>query len=241
MPQTTGLTSLTSPRPETAQPGRPLLAPDFRAVAGAIAAACAGLTTFLAVQVTHQSSPGWLDYRVDSTIEAHTRGFTPVLAALARLGDPRIVTLIGVAAFCVCVATRRYRAASLFAVALPVAGLAEVLLKPFIDRTRYGFLSFPSGHAIGVFALAVTFVVLLIGPIRPPLPATARVLLACGALLTGCAVAVSLIALGMHYFTDTVGGAAVSISVVLVAALLVDGLADRGLRSGQRAATSELR
>jgi membrane-associated phospholipid phosphatase len=241
MPQTTGVTWLTSSRRETARPCRPLLAPTFRAVAGAIAAACAGLTAFLAVQVAHQSSPGWLDYAVDSAIQAHTGGLTPVLAGLARLGDPRIVTLIAAAVFCSCLATRRYRAAPLVAVALPAAGLAEVLLKPFIDRTRYGFLSFPSGHAIGVFALAVTFVVLLIGPLRPPLPATARVLLACAALLIACAVAVSLVALGMHYFTDTVGGAAVSTAIVLAAALIVDGFADRRIRSRLGAASTDLR
>jgi membrane-associated phospholipid phosphatase len=241
MPLTTGVTSLSSARLETPRSCRPLLAPAFRPVACAIATGCAALTVFLAVQVWHQSAPGWLDYAVDRTIQAHAARLTAVSAALVRLGDPRIVTLIAVAVFCTCLATRRYRAASLVAIALPVAGLAELLLKPFIDRTRYGFLSFPSGHTIGVFALAVTFLVLLIGPLRPPLSAAARVLLACVALLTACAVAAALVALGMHYFTDTVGGAAASTSIVLAAALLVDRLADGGFLSRHGAANSDLR
>jgi membrane-associated phospholipid phosphatase len=227
MPQAAGVTSVGSRYLREVRLSAPLLAPAFRPVAAALAAVCAAVVAFLAAEVAHQSSPGWLDSAVDSKIQASLGGHAAVLTALTRLGGLLGVTVIGLIMFSACLGTRRYRGALLVAVALPVAGLAELLLKPFIDRTRYGWLSFPSGHTIGVFALAVTFLVILTGPLRPALPSLLRVLLGCAGILIACAVAVSLIALRVHYFTDTIGGAAVSISIVLGTALIVDFFADR--------------
>jgi membrane-associated phospholipid phosphatase len=240
MPQRTGVTQLQSSRQQAAPLRSPLLSPRFRPAAAVLAASCALVTALIGVQVAHQARPGWLDAAVDSRIQAALGVHSAVLSALVNLGDLKSVTVLALGTFLACLGTRRYRGAWLVAVALPAAGLAEVLLKPLVGRTRFGGLSYPSGHTIGVFALAVTIVVLLIGPLRPPLRPMPRVLLAGAALVIACAVATSLIALGMHYFTDTVGGAAVSIALVLTTALIVDGFADRGRRAAHARAAGRL-
>lgn len=227
MPQMIGRKPLGSLRGLAAYPRRPLLSPDFRVVAGTVAGLSAAVTAFLGAEVTHQTRAGWLDSAVDGRLRADLGGHPAVLAALAGLGDPISVTVLATASVLACLATRRVRGALIMAVAVPVSGAIELLLKSLIDRTHFGSLSYPSGHTTGVFALAVAISVLLIGPLRPHLPIVARVLLALTGLAVACAVAVSLVVLGKHYFTDTVGGAAVAMSTVLVTALVIDGLADR--------------
>ena len=89
-----------------------------------------------------------------------------------------------------------------------------------------------------MIALAVTFAVLLADPSRPRLPAAVRLLLAALAFLAAGAVAVAVVALGLHYFTDTIGGAATGTAVVLLAALIIDSVAgwrQRAHRRGNRA------
>jgi membrane-associated phospholipid phosphatase len=53
-------------------------------------------------------------------------------------------------------------------------------------------------------------------------------------VLAACAVAVALVGLGHHYFTDTVGGAAVGTAVVLATALVLDRLAPEAPRDRAR-------
>jgi membrane-associated phospholipid phosphatase len=84
-----------------------------------------------------------------------------------------------------------------------------------------------------LFALAATCTVLLAGPARPRLPGVVRLLLVLGAALIAAAVATAMVALGYHYFTDTVAGTAVAIGMVLLTALLIDRAA-RAPRAGSR-------
>jgi undecaprenyl-diphosphatase len=114
----------------------------------------------------------------------------------------------------------------LVAIAVPAAGaVTEYLLKPMFGRTMAGALSFPSGHTTGAIALATAFAVLLADPRWPRMPAIGRLLLAVAAFLAASAVAVALVGLGAHYFTDTVGGAATGIAMVLLTALAIDSVA----------------
>jgi membrane-associated phospholipid phosphatase len=149
------------------------------------------------------------------------------------------VTVMAAVLALACVAVRRWRGAVLVAVAVPAAGaLTEFLLKPFVGRLLSGYLSYPSGHTTGVIALAVTFAVLLADPTRPRLPAAVRLLLAALAVLAAGAVALAVVGLGLHYFTDTVGGAATGTAVVLLTALIIDSAADllhRAHHRGSRA------
>ena len=199
----------------------------LRPAAAATAAGCVIVTAVLGTLVAGQTGAGWLDRGVDRAIRSGLAGHTLLLDAVAGLGAPLSVTVAAVVTFAACAWTRRWRGALLVAVAVPVASGAEVVLKELVHRTHTGSLSYPSGHTTGAFALAVTFALLLTGPQRPPLPAAARGLLTGAALVLASGVAIAQVARDKHYFTDTVGGAALAAAVVLLTALVLDALATR--------------
>ena len=207
------------------QPARPLLAPAARRRAAGRVAGCVMVVVVLGAQFAHQGRPDRLDRAIDSWIRAglgHHQGW---LNVGAEVGDLVPVTLITAALVLACLATRRWRGAALVAVAEPAASaLTEFLLKPLIHRTIQGALSFPSGHSTVMFTLASACLVLLAGPSRPPMPTAWRVLLVAAGYLIATAVAVAMVGLGAHYFTDIVAGAAVGTAVVLVTALILDRL-----------------
>jgi membrane-associated phospholipid phosphatase len=133
------------------------------------------------------------------------------------------VTVVTMVLVLACAAARRWRGSVLAAVAVPAAAaLTELVLKPFIHRTLHGALSFPSGHATSMFALAIVSAVLLADPPGRRVSAAARLLLALGALLTAAAVSAAMVAMGFHYFTDTVGGAALGTAMALLSAFIID-------------------
>ena len=205
----------------------PLLPASARPLAVALLVACVALTVFLAGWYTHQTRAGWLDAAIDIRVQALLGGH-PAVASLVRLGNPIPVTMMTALLVTACLATRRWRAAVLVAIAVSGAGaLTELLLKPLVRRTFTGELSFPSGRATGVFALAVAFAILLVDPPGPRMPAYLRVLLALAALLAASIVAVATVGVHYHYATDTVGGAAVATTTVLLTALVVDRIPKR--------------
>jgi undecaprenyl-diphosphatase len=208
----------------------PLLSPAFRPAARALVIAGAGVTAGLGVLVAGQVRAGRLDAAADRWVQSGLAGHR---GTLAGLGAPASVAVLTTVLVLACLAAGRLRVALLAAVAVPGAAVAaEVLIKPLVGQMRYTALSFPSGHVTSVSAVAAVLAVLLIGPSRPPLAAAPRVLVAAaGVLLTG-GVAVAQIALGRHYFTDTVAGAATGVAVVLLAALIFDRLAGPAARSG---------
>jgi membrane-associated phospholipid phosphatase len=111
----------------------------------------------------------------------------------------------------------------LAAAAVPAAnGLDEGLLKPLVGRTYLGGLSYPSGHTTAIFTLAATVTVLLLVPPQPPRARSARRLISAAACLLGVLVAVAVIGLRFHYFTDTVAGAALAVGTVCLLALILD-------------------
>jgi undecaprenyl-diphosphatase len=191
--------------------------------------ACVAVTAMLGAWLMHRTGAGWLDTTIDGRLKAALGGHQAILGRLGQVGDPAQVTWITAGMFVACVAARRWRGAVLVAAAVPAAGaLTEGLLKPFFDRTAQGHLEFPSGHATGAFAMAAACAVLLAGQVRPRLPAAVRLLLAVIAFLVAGGVAIAVVALGFHYFTDTVAGAAVGTGVVLAAAFILDRLGPRG-------------
>ena len=107
--------------------------------------------------------------------------------------------------------------------AVPVAaGLNDALFKHLVHRTYLGVLSYPSGHTAAISALAATVAVLLVVPPQTSRTGPLRVLLAGAACVLGGVVAIGVIGLRWHYFTDTVAGAAVGIGTVCGLALLLD-------------------
>ncbi|MGA3153759.1 MAG: phosphatase PAP2 family protein [Streptosporangiaceae bacterium] len=207
---------------------RPLLPAAARPAAAALLAACVAVAILLGALFWHQAHAGWLDRAVDTRLEASLGGHRVILNLLVGLGDPLPVTVIVVVLLLACAAARRWRGALLLAVAVPsAAALTELALKPLVGRLLGGGLSFPSGHATGMFALAAAIGVLLLGPPRPRRPAVLRVVLGLCAYAAAGAVAVALVSLHLHYFTDTVAGAAVGTAVVLATAFLLDWLCAR--------------
>jgi len=218
---------LGSLRRGAAQSGPALVSRAFVPAAAATAVGCVIVMAVLGALVAGQTRAGWLDRGIDQAIQSGLGGHTPLMDVVAGLGSPLPVTLVAVAAFAACAWTRRFRGALLIAVAVPAASGAEIVLKELFHRTHTGSLSYPSGHTAGAFALAMTFALLLTGPRRPPLAAVTRGLLTAAVLVLGCAVAIAQVARDKHYFTDTVGGAALAIAVVLITAVVIDALAAR--------------
>jgi membrane-associated phospholipid phosphatase len=205
------------------RPGRALLAASARPWAGALLACCAVLVAVLGVLFAHQARADGLDHAVDSQVIAWLGGHRGVLLWLATPGS-----LIPAGAVCAiivgpCLLAGRLNGAVLAAASVPVAvGLDEALLKPLVHRTYWGNVVYPSGHTTAVFTLAATVTVLLLLPQRPAKAGALRVLIPVAACALGVVVAVAVIGLQWHYFTDTVAGAAVAIGTVCGLALLLD-------------------
>jgi len=210
-----------------------LLPPALRARAAVLVTGCAAVTASLAVAFAGSARPGALDAAVDAHVRSGLGRYAEPLQRLAGLGGLGPVTVLTAALVLACLATRRWRGAALAGLAVPAAvALTEFVLKPLVGRTIRGYPSFPSGHATALFALAATCAVLLAGPVRPRVPGAVRLLLALGAALVAAAVAIAMVALGYHYFTDTVAGTAVGAGMALLTALLIDWGA-RSLRAGR--------
>ena len=203
--------------------GRPLLAAPARRWAGALLACCVILVTVLGILFARQTGPDRLDRTVDSPIIKWLGGHPGLALWLARPGSyiPAIVLSAAIMVACLC--TGRLNGAVLAATAVPAAvGLNDGLVKPLVHRTYLGALAYPSGHTATMSALAATVTVLLL---VPPQSARARALLALipGALyVLVVVVAIGVIGLRWHYFTDTVAGAAVGSGTVCGLALLLD-------------------
>ena len=218
------------------RPGRPLLPAAARPWALLVAGCCAVITVVIGVLVAHQHRPVGIDHAIDepiaTTLGLHHHEALLRIVGLGSLVPAAVLTIVIVVG---CLLAGRLNGAILGALAVPVAdGLDEVVLKPLFHRADLGFLSYPSGHTTAVLALGSTVTVLLAVPAAGRAAGTARTTMRRAAVpvaaaLVGCVVAVALIGLRWHYFSDTVGGAAVAIGTVCALALLLDLSATRRL------------
>jgi undecaprenyl-diphosphatase len=122
------------------------------------------------------------------------------------LGDGTQRTLAAVALAAWLIWERRFKAALVVAVMLPLASVASSILKMAFDRPRPDLvphldkvhdLSFPSGHAAAGAALVCA--ALLLGDRR-------RWLWLAGALAVMASIGLSRIMLGVHWPSDVLGG-----------------------------------
>ena len=209
---------------------RPLLPDAARLPAAAIVAVCVVTTGLLGAGLGHGAHTDRLDTVIDAGVKAILPGQTNLLERLAWPGGHRAIIGITAVLVLVCLLRRRYRGAALLVISIPAAAvITEWLLKPLVGRTALGFLSFPSGHATGTFALATAITVLLAGV--PRVPRAVRLAVAVIAYAVASVVAAAMIALGFHYFTDAVAGAAVGTGTVLATALVIDLVMLAWLRS----------
>jgi membrane-associated phospholipid phosphatase len=210
------------------RPSPPLLAGSARPWAGALLACCAVLVAVLGVLFAHQATADRFDHAVDSPIITWFSGHRGLLPWLAMPGSYVPAAVLTAAIVVACLLAGRLNGAVLAAAAVPVAvGLNDGLLKHLVHRTYLGSLAYPSGHTSAVFALAATVTVLLVVPPRPTRARVLRVLVPVAACAVGGVVAIAVIGLRWHYFTDTVAGAAVGIGTVCGLALILDRPAPR--------------
>ena len=226
--------TLTNPGSRPA--ARPLLSDAARLPAVAVVAACVLTTALLGASLGHGAHTDRVDTAVDAGVKASLAGHHRLLLVLAWLGDLPAIIAITAILILACLLWRRYRGAVLLAISIPAAAvITERLLKPLVGRTALGFLSFPSGHATGTFALATAIAVLLAG--AAGVPRAVRLAVVVTAFAIASAVAAAMIALGFHYFTDAVAGAAVGTGTVLATALVLDLLMLAWWRSRERLPT----
>ena len=212
------------------RPARPLLADSARPWAGAALACCSVLVAALGALFAHQAQAGRLDHAVDSPIISWLGSHQDLAGWLAFPGSLVPAVVLTAAIVVACLLAGRLNGAVLAVAAVPAATvLNDGLLKPVVHRTYLGVLTYPSGHTATMFALAATVAVLLLGPPRPARAGAPRALIAGAACVLGGVVAVGVIGLRWHYFTDTVAGAAVGTGTVCALALLLDLPAARKL------------
>jgi membrane-associated phospholipid phosphatase len=205
------------------RPGRPLIAPSARPWASGLLASCAVLVTGLGVLFAHQATADWLDRAVDAPFIGWLGGHLGLGLWLIAPGSPIPAVAASASIAVACLLAGRLNGAVLAVAAVPVAtGLVEGLLKPLVHRTYLGNVAYPSGHTAAIFALATTVTMLLLVPPRPAKASALRVLIPAATCAVGVVVAIGLIGLRFHYFTDTLAGAAVGIGTVCGLALLLD-------------------
>jgi membrane-associated phospholipid phosphatase len=203
--------------------GRPLLDPAARRRAGVLLACCATLVAALGLLFAHQTTADHLDHAIDSPIITWLQGHPGLSAWLAFPGSQRPAVALTAVIVVACLLTRRFNGAVLAALAVPAAvGVNDGLCKPLFHRTYLGVLSYPSGHTATMFALAATVTVLLYPPPQPVKARALRIVIPAAACVLAGVVAMGVIGLRWHYFTDTVAGAAVGIGTVCGLALLLD-------------------
>ena len=203
--------------------GNPLLDPDVRVWAGVLLACCAVVVAVLGVIFAHQTTADRFDNAVDSPIITWLDRHPGLAGWLAFPGSQRPAIALTAIVVIVCLLTGRLKGAVLAAAAVPAAvGVNDSLCKPLFHRTYLGVLSYPSGHTATMSALAATLVVLLYVPPQSVKARVLRVVAWSAACVAGVVVAVGVIGLRWHYFTDTVAGAAVGIGTVCALALLLD-------------------
>lgn len=203
--------------------GRPLLRDARQTRAWPVLAGCVLVIVALGLLLRGQSAPDGLDSVIDTAMIGSFSGHQGDLPWLALPGSTIPLIAVSVAIALGCLAARRPNGAVLAVTAVPVtAFLDDTVLKHLVDRTHLGQLSFPSGHTASVMALATVIGVLVHDPARGAAARTARAALVIVACAVTAFVAVGVVGLRWHYFTDTVGGVALGTGTALTLAFLID-------------------
>jgi membrane-associated phospholipid phosphatase len=209
--------------------GRPLLGagPERRWAAIALAW-CAVVVVALGVLFAHQRRADGVDRRIDEPIVSWLGPHHTLLGWMEYPGTQVPAVVVSLALVLACLLARRLNGAILAVTAVFIATrIDDWLLKPLFDRTYLGALVYPSGHTSSMVAITVTYALLFV---IPPQQARTRPLRLAGlAVLLAITVITVLGVIGLrwHYFTDTIGGAAVAIGTVCALALALDWAAAR--------------
>jgi membrane-associated phospholipid phosphatase len=188
-----------------------------RARLGVIALACLYATALLASAVAHGSSPyGFEDPAINWLgPPSATRGWADFAE---RLATPTIIAVL-VVSFGVGLARRAFvRVAFYAALAAWTLVLSEHVIKPLVQRTYYGELTFPSGNVTAVSATALAMW-LALAPLLSRVPRYITLLLGVEWVLL-----VSLAVVGARWHTplDAIGSVLLSIGVVTAGAAVFE-------------------
>lgn len=157
----------------------------------------------------------------------------PERSTLKRIADvgSEVPVLLAVLAVVAWAASRRDWRGVVVAIVAPTTALflTEYVLKPLVDReSGHGALSYPSGHATVVAALATTAVLF----VHRYHGARLALLWTPSAIALVAAVAFAVVALRWHYFSDSVGGVGLGVGVVFVVASVADAPGGRTRQTG---------
>lgn len=196
------------------------------------AAAVAAIFGALTAQVV---SAGWLTRgdgpTTDWLIAHRSDTWTAIAKLVTNAGGPAGAIAIGVMiAVFLTWRTRRLVPGAAVLVTVAIAAVANTLMKTLIGRERPPAvshlinetdLSYPSGHVAGTTALVgVVLLVYLAGR-----PGRVRAgIAALGAALIVVVIALTRLYLGVHWLSDTIGGALLGTTVVLAVAAVVASL-----------------
>lgn len=216
--------------PETTLEVPALVGGRLRRFAPVVIAVEVGLVMILSVLVWHATKGGWFDRAVGERLYA-SPGSAP-RASFTLISFFGLPVVAMASAVCIGLAVWRRLRNVLMALFPPAAVILSVILgsivKIVVSRARPDTAllvhvhgrSFPSGHATAATALALTAVV-----VAYALRIHHRRLVLVAAAAYAVLVCLARIALGVHYLTDVVAGAALAGAVVLSAALVLGHLA----------------
>jgi undecaprenyl-diphosphatase len=203
---------------------RPLLRTGQERRRAAIALGwCVVIVVALGVAFAHQATADGFDRAVDTPVVDWLGPHRTLLGWMEYPGTQVPAAGISVVIAAACLRSRRLTGAVLALAAVLVATrVDEWLLKPLFHRTYLGALVYPSGHTSGVVAMASAYALLFL---LPPQAARTRVPRLAGfavLLVLTFITVLGVIGLRWHYFTDTIGGAAVGLGTVCALALALD-------------------
>ena len=201
----------------------PLLPPRHRALAAAVALGCAAVVAALGLRYANQTRAGAFDRSVDGWFLDHVNYRTALW--FADLGNAPVVFVCAVAVLGLAL-WLRYPRGALLAVLAPIAAtsLTEYVVKPLVERTKDGYLAYPSGHTTGWCSVVFVVVLLALGPARRRVPARASTAAAAAALVLAVLCMLGLIGSDYHYATDVIGGLGVAVATVLALSLAIDAI-----------------
>jgi membrane-associated phospholipid phosphatase len=178
------------------------------------------ITGALGVRYAGDSHPAWLDQVALSM----AREWFPMPRALAMVVissyDPVPLAVLIVALAAVCLVVGRRELAVLAVTGPVLTGIVTTVVKPVIERTKNGDLSYPSGHMGSAVAIAVVVGLLLVSLLGPRRWVSAVAVAV--PVLWGATVGLAMTVTNYHYWTDAVGGFCTAVAVVLSLALLID-------------------
>jgi membrane-associated phospholipid phosphatase len=187
----------------------------------------------LGLRYAGEDEPRWLDKWALIVVHGRFAGAPSPARWIIGLADPLPLAVIATALAVLCLLAGRRRLAVLALVGPVATGLATVVLKPLIDRTKDGDLAYPSGHTGTATALALVAGLLLVAVLHLHRWAAAALVTAV-TVAEGAAMSLAMTLTDYHYLTDTVGGFCTAVSIVLGLALLLDRRSETAGTTPQR-------